>query len=259
MNMGIGIPEIIVIALLALVLFGPDELPRTIRKAAGLLAQIRLYSNKLKKEMDDAIQTENTPHSGFEGQSDIKKTLRWQYRNIIRNQSDENRWKKSEAIWSHLTQLPEYIGSTAIMIYINTDVEVITRKYIDIMINSGKRVIVPYCKNNVNEMGIAEIKDVENDLTKGLFGISEPREEIRNNFFKSDLQLIICPGLAFDKYGSRLGRGKGYYDVFLTELKGRIPITGLAYTCQIYEKNLPTDYHDVKMDKIITENGLVFS
>ena len=63
--------------------------------------------------------------------------------------------------------------------------------------------------------------------------------------------------MAFDIYGGRLGNGKGYYDSFLKEIKGRIPLFGIAFDCQIRSENLPFDYHDVSMDQVITESGLL--
>jgi 5-formyltetrahydrofolate cyclo-ligase len=79
----------------------------------------------------------------------------------------------------------------------------------------------------------------------------------RDNFFKSDIQLIVCPAVAFDRYGGRLGRGKGSYDRFLKEMKGRVPIYGIAFDCQIMgsQDRLPFAYHDVVMDQVVTESG----
>jgi 5-formyltetrahydrofolate cyclo-ligase len=118
---------------------------------------------------------------------------------------------------------------------------------------------LPYCKENPQELGIGEITDFEKDTALGVFGIPEPIERMRGNFFKSDLNLILCPAVAFDIYGARLGHGKGYYDMFLKEVRGRIPLFGLAFDCQIHRQNLPFDYHDVPMDQVITENGLLLS
>jgi 5-formyltetrahydrofolate cyclo-ligase len=81
-------------------------------------------------------------------------------------------------------------------------------------------------------------------------------EHLKGNFLKSDLDLVLCPGVAFDTRGARLGRGKHYYDNFLSELKGKIPIVGLAFSCQISNTPLPCDpYSDIRMDEVITEDG----
>ena len=67
---------------------------------------------------------------------------------------------------------------------------------------------------------------------------------------------MIVPGVAFDMKGYRVGYGKGYYDKYLSEKK-MISTFALAYTFQILE-HVPSDAHDIKMDKIITEE-LVYS
>ena len=67
--------------------------------------------------------------------------------------------------------------------------------------------------------------------------------------------LVIVPGVAFDRQGGRLGYGKGYYDRFLDQsLAFRL---ALAFDFQLLE-TVPTEMHDVPMDGILTENGFYF-
>jgi 5-formyltetrahydrofolate cyclo-ligase len=145
------------------------------------------------------------------------------------------------------------------MLYVSTKNEVETKSRINELLANNKRIILPYCKNTLNELGMAEIKNIEQDTLPGMFGILEPVERVRDNFFKSDLQLIVCPAIAFDIYANRLGNGKGYFDTFLKEIKNRTPVFGIAFDCQIYQENLPFDYHDVSMDQVITESGLLIN
>ncbi|HAJ78654.1 MAG TPA: 5-formyltetrahydrofolate cyclo-ligase [Fibrobacteres bacterium] len=258
MNMGLGMSEIIVIAVVALLLFGPKELPRVLRDAARMFAKLKLYTDKIKKELDETLKINGTDsYMANDTQKKIKQTLRLHYRSILGSLSPEEIKDKSGAIWKNYLETPEYKTSKAIMIYVSIGSEVVTREYIIRMLHDKKRVIIPYCKNALTEIGIAEIQDIEKDVTDGTFGILEPVEGLRNNFFKSDLQLVICPAIAFDIYGGRLGRGKGYYDIFLKELKGKARIFGFGYDCQIHRQNLPFDYHDIPMDQIITESGLL--
>jgi 5-formyltetrahydrofolate cyclo-ligase len=125
------------------------------------------------------------------------------------------------------------------------------------MLGAGKRVIVPYSHED-SSMGVGEITSLEKDIIfrQGI-GVYEPAPEKRNNFFKTDIQFVICPAVAFDIYGARLGRGKGSYDRFCKELKGVVPVYGIAFDCQIMgpDERLPFAYHDVVMDQVITESG----
>ena len=258
MNMGLGFSEIALIAALVLLLFGPKELPYIFRNMARLFAKLKLYSDKIKRELDEAIKLEE-PQVPYENETQKKKNaLRAQYRAILEKQTAAQRQERSDAVWRECIATQQYQDAKTVMIYISFGAEVETRLRIVEMLGMGKRVIVPYCKSGSNELGMAEIKDFHDDVAEGT-SIPEPVERIRDNFFKSDLQLVICPARAFDIYGSRLGRGKGCYDIFLKELKGRVPIFGFGFDCQIHQQNLPFDYHDVPMDQIITESGLLLT
>ena len=257
MNMGLGFSEILLIAALVLILFGPKELPRMLREAARLFAKLKLYTDKIKRELDEAVKIDE-PQPSYESESQQKKkALRVAFRSVLAALTAEEIEEKSNAVWQWFANTPEYREARSVMAYVNIGSEVITRLRIVEMLRGGKRVVIPYCKNTGNELGIAEIRDLEADVAEGAFGILEPVVQRRDNFFKSDLQLVICPAVAFDIYGGRLGRGKGYYDTFLKEIRGRVPIFGFAFDCQIHRQNLPFDYHDIPMDQIITETGLL--
>ena len=259
MNMGLGFSEIALIAALVLLLFGPKELPYIFRNMARLFAKLKLYSDKIKRELDEAIKLEE-PQVPYENETQKKKNaLRAQYRSILENQTAAERQERSDAVWRECIATQQYRDAKTVMIYISVGTEVETRLRIVEMLGIGKRVIVPFCKSTSYELGMAEIRNFQEDVAEGALSIPEPVERIRDNFFKSDLQLVICPAVAFDIYGSRLGRGKGCYDIFLKELKGRVPIFGFGFDCQIHQQNLPFDYHDVSMDQIITESGLLLT
>jgi 5-formyltetrahydrofolate cyclo-ligase len=135
------------------------------------------------------------------------------------------------------------------LLYYPLGVEVDIRPVIDWALAQRKIVGLP--KVTGDDMAFYRITDVERDLAKGTFGIMEP---ITNALIIPDGQNSLCavPGVGFDLMGHRLGRGKGYYDRFLTKyLPEKI---GIAYHCQLWDK-LPVEPHDVVMDQVITEWG----
>jgi 5-formyltetrahydrofolate cyclo-ligase len=258
MNMGLGMSELLLIATLVLLLFGSKELPRIFREMARLFAKLKMYSDKIKRELDEAIKLDEPKQPPYESEIQVKKkALRASCIEARDALPLAQQAEKSMAIWKQCMETQYYKDARAIMMYISIGSEVATRSCILEMLGGGKRVIVPYCRNVGNELGIAEIRNMAEDVAEGSYGIPEPVERIRNNFFKSDLQLAICPAVAFDIYGSRLGRGKGCYDIFLKELKGKVPLVGFAFDRQIQQQNLPFDYHDIPMDQVITESGLL--
>ena len=75
----------------------------------------------------------------------------------------------------------------------------------------------------------------------------EPTGEVFDNY--TDIDLAVIPGVAFDKDGNRMGRGKGYYDRLLPKLGNTYKI-GICLPFQLVEK-IPTDEHDVRMDEVL--------
>ena len=86
-------------------------------------------------------------------------------------------------------------------------------------------------------------------LKPGIFGIMEPIEQ-ETTVDESEIDLIIVPGVAFDRQLNRMGRGKGYYDRLLSTLQA--PKIGICFDFQLQD-TVPTESFDKKMDMIITE------
>jgi 5-formyltetrahydrofolate cyclo-ligase len=256
-NTGLGISEIGLIFVLVLVFFGSKEIPQFIRVVAKFMAKVRFYTDKVKRELDSVTQSLEPPQAIQGGIAEKKATLRKQYISLRKELPDIARKEKSQQIFDHLKNSPYFSNVTTIMMYAHIGCEVETRETIGLLLGLGKRVVLPYSKDSSGDLGISEIHDLENGLRNGAGGFPEVPAELRKPFFKSDLQLILCPGVAFDSFGARLGRGKSFYDRFLRELKGQVPIVGLAFDCQICKESLPFEYHDVSMDQIVTENGML--
>jgi 5-formyltetrahydrofolate cyclo-ligase len=98
------------------------------------------------------------------------------------------------------------------------------------------------------------------ELAIGMYRILEPKPELRHLPHKqvpvTELDLIIVPGVAFDRRGGRMGHGKGYYDKLLEHARPDTPLVALAFDCQLFPE-IPTAAHDIFMDRIVTESGVV--
>ena len=93
------------------------------------------------------------------------------------------------------------------------------------------------------------------ELATGSFNIQEPTgNEIITDFAATDVAII--PGVAFDRHGNRLGRGKGYYDRFLSHFPG-IKI-GICADFRLVD-TVPAEAHDVKMDYVITPSTTIIN
>ncbi len=138
--------------------------------------------------------------------------------------------------------------SKKIFTYISTGWEVDTYNLIKIFKKQGKKIYAPVIKEN--EILPGKIDNLK-DLKKGKFGIMEPVEIVEDYVY----DIILIPGVGFDRNLNRLGRGKGYFDRFLKKTKGlRI---GVCFEIQIVDF-IPVDKNDIKMDVIITEKNLYY-
>jgi 5-formyltetrahydrofolate cyclo-ligase len=262
MDFGIGFSELVVIGVLILVFFGSKELPNFVRQFAKILAKVRKYTDAVKRELNDVTRSLDLKGEGAttytNDTAEKKKTLRPVYQEIIAKLTPEERAEKSRLIFEHIQSIPEFVKAKAVMVYVSFGNEVDTYPIMDAILAAGKRLIVPFCRSAENTgLGIAAITAPKTELLPGTFSIPEPIESLRENFFKSDLNLILCPGLAFDGNGVRLGRGKGMYDYFLRELKGKVPIFGLCFHNQFATEHLPNYYHDIAVDQVVSEKGLL--
>lgn len=154
------------------------------------------------------------------------------------------------------TSLPEYAAAKTVMFYVDVRSEVRTRHYLATALTHGKTIVVPYCVNG--ELELFHLQDM-NELEIGAYKILEPQKDLREVAAKKvdvkSLDLIMVPGVAFDRRGARMGHGFGYYDKLLQHARPDAPFIALAFECQLYPE-IPTQAHDVFMDKIITETAV---
>ena len=178
-----------------------------------------------------------------------KEQIRKELLETLNNQDRKEAEEKSKVIKEKLFSLPEFKKAKFVMLYASKDEEVNTKEMIDEALGAGKRVALPLSASP-ERIVPKEITNRLTDLEKGTYGIYEPRK-CQKDVQPENLDLIIIPGVAFDKKNRRLGRGKGYYDRFLKKLpKDRLSI-GLAFDFQIV-KSLPENSHDIPVSKVIT-------
>jgi 5-formyltetrahydrofolate cyclo-ligase len=162
--------------------------------------------------------------------------------------------EKSNLIKEQVFHTEEFKEAKTILFYVSYDNEVYTHDMIKESLEMKKHVVVP--KTNMNNRTIiCSSLTSWNDLLSGVYNILEPRQECVNEVSPESIDLMIIPGIAFDCQGNRIGHGMGYYDRLLQK-KMRTHRLGLAFEIQIVE-NIPTEKHDVKVEKIVTEERII--
>ncbi len=180
----------------------------------------------------------------------------------IREQAHANRKDQpfkeevSREIVEKFLDLPEYEAAQTVMFYVDVRTEVKTREYLAVALTHGKKIVVPYCVDGELELFWLQSMD---ELGLGMYKILEPRAELRGLPEKQvsafEIDLVMVPGVAFDRRGARMGHGFGYYDKLLEHTRPNTQLVALAFECQLFEE-IPTAAHDIFMDKIVTEAAI---
>ncbi|MFA7637558.1 MAG: 5-formyltetrahydrofolate cyclo-ligase [Monoglobales bacterium] len=144
-----------------------------------------------------------------------------------------------------------YKNSDCIMIYMQLGNETDTSEIMKAAFRDGKKLVLPVTDPKGFEITPVLIAE-DTTFAQGTFSVTEPVGAKKANI--SDIDVVIVPGLSFDKKGNRLGFGKGCYDKFL--INANALKVGYCYDFQVLDE-IPADEHDIKMDYLITEKGLV--
>lgn len=115
---------------------------------------------------------------------------------------------------------------------------------------SGKCLVYPRVVGE--QLEFVEVRPGE-ELARGAFGVAEPTGSRLVPL--TDLDLLIVPGVAFDRRGHRLGYGKGYYDRALEGFAGELLTVGLGFGFQQVDF-LPNQKHDIQLQVLVTDEGI---
>lgn len=161
--------------------------------------------------------------------------------------SEKEKEIEAEEVFEKIEAMPEFENARSVMIYWSMPDELPTHNFI-IRWSKKKTMLLPVVKGN--DMLIKPFSTKE-ELKQGSLGIWEP--DVQKEYLNS-IDLVIVPGVAFDRDKSRLGRGKGYYDRYF--INKRIVKIGVCFDFQLLE-SIPIDSFDIKMDKVVTNSILI--
>ncbi len=169
------------------------------------------------------------------------------------------RRKLDERRWAHLAGHPIYQRAERIFTYVSFGSEADTHTLILQALEKGKQIGVP--KVSGGRMDFYRIMDMD-CLIPGTYGILEPSGTDAGHHASllvpsaASQDILILPGIAFDRTGGRIGYGGGYYDRYLSQYPDLFTIA-FAYDAQIAD-HIPMQTHDRAADALLTESGLTF-
>lgn len=190
---------------------------------------------KYKRRIDDLNGWLSSPAAR-------KDELRKRIRQLKKAHTPEELAQQSAEVCERIMQHPEFMAANRIMLYCALPDEVNTDSLIERYRNE-KHLILPTV---VGDDIIPVAMDGKTRFSIGDFSIREPQGKP----YTGEVDLIILPGMAFDRSGNRLGRGKGYYDRFLQHHPKAHRI-GICFDFQLLDA-IPTESNDMKVDEVVT-------
>lgn len=174
-----------------------------------------------------------------------KDELRKRVRELYRASAPADRVRWSGQLCGKLLSDPSVESAATVMAFYPLPDEVDIRPLLDALRAQGKTVVLPQVTGET-EMRLRQYEGVE-ALEREDFDILVPQGYVFDRL--DEIDVVIVPGMAFDSFCHRMGRGKGYYDRFLSGLNA-VKI-GVCFPYQ-FVAEVPCDGHDVLMDRVIT-------
>lgn len=184
----------------------------------------------------------------------LKKLKRAVRRDVLERRaalSPKERASKSARILERATSLPEVRNASTPMAFWSFGSEVETAHLIERLHAARKRVVLP--RIETGEI-VAVVHAPGDPVAATSFGAMEPQGvELVS---PDDVDVVIAPGVAFDRRGARVGYGGGFYDRFLRRVRPGVPVVAIAFALQVVDE-VPQGPGDRRVDAIVTEDEVI--
>ena len=183
-----------------------------------------------------------------------KSALRHEIKQRLVQMSRKDRIAKSKQICERIIGAEVFRKASVVMMYLPMPHEVDVTLLILYAWQQGKTVAAPKVSWEQRHMIPVEITSLETGLKTNGRGLQNPTNGVPVPF--DEIDLIVTPGLGFDKNGNRLGRGGAFYDNFFKHKKITAVRWAVAFGQQVCEE-IPHDDNDVPIDAVVTENEII--
>ncbi|XP_010875094.1 5-formyltetrahydrofolate cyclo-ligase isoform X1 [Esox lucius] len=193
-----------------------------------------------------------------------KQALRKEIKKRVAALDDPEKLRQSQVISKKLFKHPKYASCERIGVFLSMHDEVRTEDILHHVFKHGKTCFMPkyLTRDTSNHMDMVKLNSMEDMMSLPLtsWNIRQPSDDdiTREEALETGgLDLILMPGLGFDRSGKRLGRGKGFYDTYLKRCmnhpKGKPYTIALAFKEQLCE-DIPVNDNDVLIDEVLYED-----
>jgi 5-formyltetrahydrofolate cyclo-ligase len=168
----------------------------------------------------------------------------------------ERRGRIAGALTAALVGLPEYARARSVLATMSIGSEWSTRAFLERARADRKAVVLPRIAGAPRRLHLHEVPDLAAHLRPGIWDIPEPDPAHCREVALGDVDFALVPALAADRWRYRLGYGAGYFDKLLAG-RGPRPLCVTALASDFLVEELPHEPHDVAVDLVLTEQGLV--
>ena len=187
--------------------------------------------------------------------SELKRAKRDLRRSVLAARDalgEAERVARSTAIHRRFLALPEVRGAGLVMGFWSFGSEVATPPLLEAMHARGVRVCLPRIEDGDL---VAVAYEPGDPLRETSFGARQPAAG--TILAPEVLELVVTPGVAFDRFGNRIGYGGGFYDRFLRRTRRGVPRIAIAFDLQVLPRELPVGSFDLGVDVIVTETETI--
>lgn len=184
-----------------------------------------------------------------------KAQLRRQLQSSLLSITSLQRNEKSRKACLNLISIPQFKNASTVMMFLSLPQEIDTSESILHAWQLDKTVVVPKVLWKHKHMIPVQINSLETGISTEKSGLKNPTLGLPIAF--EDIDLVVTPGLAFDRKGNRLGRGGAYYDRFFANNQLKASRCGFGFAEQLIQ-TIPVEDHDRPVDIVVTDEEIIY-
>ncbi|MFO1478396.1 MAG: 5-formyltetrahydrofolate cyclo-ligase [Verrucomicrobiota bacterium] len=182
-----------------------------------------------------------------------KRLLRQQVRARLQSIDPARRVTESAGACARLRGEGIWAGARSVLFYAPVPGEIDVWPLVEAGLGEGKKVALPRFEVSIQQYIACRVRDLASDIIAGRYGIREPAEHCEI-LEPGAIDLVLVPGVGFDLGGRRLGRGRGFYDRLLAQVRG--VTCGVGFEEQLLEA-VPVEEHDAGVGWVVTPRRMV--